>query len=146
MQDCTFCQRIEEFKQGRLPSDFIAELPTGYLLLCWYQYYPGYCLFVSKQHAKELDELPPDFSGAFYADMLKAHQAVKRVANPAKMNVASLGNEIKHVHWHIIPRQTDDAMPESPIWELPKAIRQHAKFRITDTSHLELIEKIRQHL
>ena len=138
--------RIKEIKAGIAQSDLIAELPTGYLLLCWFQFYPGYCLFVSKEHATELDELPHDFAMEFQNDMLRCHRAVRSAVEPKKMNVASLGNEIRHVHWHIIPRHSNDPMPSVPIWELRPNIRQHSRFRITDTSHLDLIEKIRRQL
>lgn len=143
---CTFCTRIKEIKAGNAPSDLIAELPTGYLLLNWFQFYRGYCLFVSKEHATELDELPHDFAMAFQNDMLRCHRAVRVAVEPRKMNVASIGNEIKHVHWHIIPRHTNDPMPDVPIWELRRSVRQSKAFRITETSHLDLIEQIRLQL
>lgn len=146
MQECTFCQRIEEFKRGERPHDFVAELETGYVLLHWYQLYRGYCLLVSKVHAEELDELPSRFALAFHADLLLAHRAVRGAANPVKMNVASLGNQIRHVHYHIIPRHANDPRPHQPIWDLAPPLRESSQHRITETSHLDLIEQIRTHL
>lgn len=146
VENCTFCERIEQFKSGQHPSDLIAELDTGYLLLMWYQFYRGYCLFVSKEHATELDELPHDFALAYHADLLFVHRAVRRAVKPVKMNVASLGNQIKHVHYHIIPRHADDPRPSEPIWDMAPDRRQSRRDRITDTSHLDLIEAIRRNL
>ncbi len=143
MTDCTFCQRIETFKNGQRPGDFIAELDTGYLLLYWYQMYRGYCLLVSKSHATELDQLPRSFALAFHAEMLAAHRAIRSVVKPMKMNVASLGNQIGHVHYHLIPRHADDPMPSHPIWEIPTSVREHKNDRITETSHADLIQQIR---
>jgi diadenosine tetraphosphate (Ap4A) HIT family hydrolase len=42
--------------------------------------------------------------------------AMKRVLNPKKLNLASLGNWVPHVHWHIIPRWDDDAHWPNSIW------------------------------
>lgn len=146
MATCSFCSEVDHIKAGNPPSDLIAELPTGYLKLNWFQYYRGYCLFVSKEHATELDELPHDLAVAFQNDMLRCHRAVRVAVEPRKMNVASLGNRDKHVHWHIIPRHANDPMPDVPIWELRQSVRQNKAFRITDTSHLDLIEQIRLQL
>ena len=35
---------------------------------------------------------------------------------PTKINLASLGNVVPHVHWHIIPRWTHDSHFPDPIW------------------------------
>jgi diadenosine tetraphosphate (Ap4A) HIT family hydrolase len=42
--------------------------------------------------------------------------ALRAVLAPHKINVASLGNMVPHVHWHVIPRFADDAHFPNPIW------------------------------
>jgi diadenosine tetraphosphate (Ap4A) HIT family hydrolase len=32
------------------------------------------------------------------------------------MNLASLGNQTPHLHWHLIPRFTDDSHFPQPVW------------------------------
>ncbi len=44
---------------------------------------------------------------------------VRRVMNPDKINLASLGNVVPHLHWHVIPRWTDDSQFPAPIWAAP---------------------------
>jgi len=41
-----------------------------------------------------------------------------------KMNLASLGNQTPHVHWHVVPRFRDDRHFPGPIWAA--AQRPHA--------------------
>lgn len=46
-----------------------------------------------------------------------ATEAVLReVLAPDKVNLASLGNVVPHLHWHVIPRYRDDPHFPSPIW------------------------------
>jgi diadenosine tetraphosphate (Ap4A) HIT family hydrolase len=38
------------------------------------------------------------------------------VMQPHKVNIASLGNVVPHLHWHVIPRYADDMHFPAPIW------------------------------
>jgi diadenosine tetraphosphate (Ap4A) HIT family hydrolase len=42
--------------------------------------------------------------------------AVRAAVRPDKINLASLGNVVPHVHWHVIPRWCDDSHFPAPIW------------------------------
>jgi diadenosine tetraphosphate (Ap4A) HIT family hydrolase len=39
---------------------------------------------------------------------------------PHKVNLASLGNAVPHLHWHVIPRYDDDPHFPQPIWSTPR--------------------------
>jgi len=39
---------------------------------------------------------------------------------PHKVNLASLGNVVPHVHWHVIPRFLDDRHYPDPVWTAPR--------------------------
>jgi diadenosine tetraphosphate (Ap4A) HIT family hydrolase len=41
---------------------------------------------------------------------------VRNQLRPDKVNLASLGNVVPHLHWHVIPRFRDDAHFPNPIW------------------------------
>lgn len=43
-------------------------------------------------------------------------RAVRDTLHPHKINLASLGNVVPHLHWHIIARWPDDAHFPNPIW------------------------------
>ena len=45
-----------------------------------------------------------------------AERTLRRLLAPTKMNLASLGNVVPHVHWHVIPRFEDDPHFPQPIW------------------------------
>ena len=40
----------------------------------------------------------------------------RQVVSPDKVNLASLGNVVAHLHWHIIPRWENDSHFPAPIW------------------------------
>jgi diadenosine tetraphosphate (Ap4A) HIT family hydrolase len=42
--------------------------------------------------------------------------ALRQLYRPDKVNLASLGNVVPHVHWHVIARFVDDAHFPDPIW------------------------------
>lgn len=84
--------------------------------------YPGFCRVIWNEHVKEMSDLAP-------ADRLMLNDAVwhvelalRDVMAPGKVNVASLGNVVPHLHWHVIPRYADDAHFPNPVWSA--AVRQ----------------------
>ena len=45
--------------------------------------------------------------------------AVRELFHPDKVNLASLGNQVPHLHWHVIARHSDDRNFPDPIWAAP---------------------------
>jgi diadenosine tetraphosphate (Ap4A) HIT family hydrolase len=41
---------------------------------------------------------------------------LRNLLNPAKINLASFGNQTPHLHWHVIPRFQDDRHFPQPVW------------------------------
>ncbi|WP_034295601.1 HIT family protein [Herbaspirillum sp. RV1423] len=78
--------------------------------------YPGFCRVIWNGHFKEMTDLSPADRSALMNAVWAVEAAVREVMQPEKINVASLGNMTPHVHWHVIPRYTDDAHFPSPVW------------------------------
>jgi len=51
---------------------------------------------------------------------------LRDLLHPRKVNLASLGNAVPHLHWHVVPRHGDDRHFPKAIWAEP---RGHAEFR-----------------
>jgi diadenosine tetraphosphate (Ap4A) HIT family hydrolase len=45
---------------------------------------------------------------------------------PDKINLASLGNVVPHLHWHVIPRFSDDPHFPNPVWGAKQRNTPHA--------------------
>ena len=83
--------------------------------------YPGYCRVVWEAHVKEMTDLEEE-DRAHLMDVVFAVESVLREQlEPIKVNLASLGNQVPHLHWHVVPRFADDPHFPQPIWA--KALR-----------------------
>lgn len=78
--------------------------------------FPGFCRIVWHRHVLEMSDLAPDDAHHALDIVLATERAVRRTVRPDKINLASLGNVVPHLHWHVIPRWKDDSHFPSPIW------------------------------
>lgn len=78
--------------------------------------YPGFCRVIWRDHVREMSDLKREDRLLVNEAVFEVEQAVREVMAPAKINVASLGNVVPHLHWHVIPRYTDDAHFPAPVW------------------------------
>lgn len=79
-------------------------------------HYPGFCRVILNRHVKEMTDLPEAERSRVMAVVFATEAAVRKVLDPDKINLASLGNMVPHVHWHVIPRFADDRHFPNPIW------------------------------
>ena len=78
--------------------------------------YPGFCRVIWNTHVKEMSDLAPAERLALMDAVNQVELAQRAVLAPDKINLASLGNVVPHLHWHIIPRFNDDAHFPNPVW------------------------------
>jgi len=65
---------------------------------------------------KEMSEVPLDVQMHIYKLLNIIEIEMISFYNPAKINIASFGNYLPHVHWHIMARfELDSHFPE-PMW------------------------------
>ena len=105
-------------KYGRGGPLLIAELETTRAFLHEDQFFPGYVLLVLRRHATELFELPVGERGAHLEEVSRVAEAIARALRPVKMNYELLGNQVPHIHWHLVPRLADDPEPRWPVWRV----------------------------
>ena len=78
--------------------------------------YPGFCRVIWHDHVREMSDLSRPDRLLVNEAVFLVEEAVREVMQPLKVNVASLGNVVPHLHWHIIPRYADDAHFPAPVW------------------------------
>ena len=78
--------------------------------------YPGFCRVIWNAHIKEMSDLPAPAQFKLWRIINAVEQVVRQNFQPDKVNLASFGNMVPHLHWHIIPRWRDDPHFPEPIW------------------------------
>lgn len=78
--------------------------------------YPGFVRVTVNAHVKEMTDLDAATLARVMAAVYAVEDALRAVLAPDKVNLASLGNVVPHLHWHVIPRFADDAHFPQPIW------------------------------
>lgn len=84
--------------------------------------YPGFCRVIWQKHVKEMTMLSPAQRNVLMDGVWRVEAALLETMQPAKVNLASLGNMTQHLHWHLIPRFNDDAHFPNPIWGEAKRV------------------------
>jgi len=82
--------------------------------------YPGFCRVVLNQHAREMTELDAEQRERLMRVVFACETAVRELFHPDKVNLASLGNQVPHLHWHVIARHRGDRHFPDPIWAAPR--------------------------
>ena len=78
--------------------------------------YPGLCRVVWEKHVKEMTDLSDEDRLHLMEVVFAVESVLRELLQPTKINLASLGNHVPHLHWHVIPRFADDPHFPQPIW------------------------------
>ena len=137
---CAFCDKLSRL--GELPDEEIVwQFAHSVAFLGPWQFYDGYCVLVLRRHATELSQLSADERRGFLDEMCLLAQAIEVAVRPIKMNYELLGNQVAHIHWHLIPRRADDPSPRMPVWTV-----EHAAKRLSPLEVTERVARIRAQL
>ena len=107
MTACELCQPAGEI---------VASSAQWRVVLVEDDLYPGLCRVIWNAHVAEMSDLSASERTVFMDVVWQVEVALREVLQPHKINLASLGNMVPHLHWHIIARFTDDAHFPNPIW------------------------------
>ena len=129
--NCPFCQTLH---------NVVYEFEASTLVVGAHQLFRGYCVLVSKIHAREPFELEPHIQTKMFAELMRSAKAIQRAYQPWKMNYSCYGNQVPHVHWHLFPRHESDAMHKLPPWAQSSEFEHHST---TQTQADEVISRIR---
>jgi diadenosine tetraphosphate (Ap4A) HIT family hydrolase len=80
------------------------------------QFFPGWTVLVLNRHATELFELEAAERATLMDEVARVAHALAREFGAVKVNYALLGNQLPHVHWHVIPRAAHDPAPREAVW------------------------------
>lgn len=81
--------------------------------------YPGFCRAIWNAHVAEMTDLGESERARLMRVVFELEAGLRELLRPDKINLASLGNAVPHLHWHVIPRFRGDPHFPSPIWGAP---------------------------
>ncbi len=64
----------------------------------------------------EFSDLSPDERTECMEVVVRVERVLREQLQPTKVNLASLGNMVPHLHWHVIARFDWDSRFPQPVW------------------------------
>jgi histidine triad (HIT) family protein len=108
--DCVFC----DIMVGRTTASRVCEDPQAMAFLDLYPIHPGHTLVVPREHVTDLAACPFDLAGHLFSVSGHLGPVLARAVDAAGFNVwtangSAAGQDIFHLHLHILPRFRDDS-------------------------------------
>lgn len=109
--NCIFCKIVA----GGIPALRVYEDDRILAFLDIGPLSDGHLLIIPKEHSERLEDTDPDVVGHLASRLPRLAGAVMAVTQAAGYNVLQnngrvSGQEVPHVHFHIIPRKTGDGL------------------------------------
>jgi diadenosine tetraphosphate (Ap4A) HIT family hydrolase len=82
--------------------------------------YPGFCRVILTRHVSEMTTLDREGRDRLMNVVFATESVLRESMSPHKINLASLGNMVPHIHWHVIPRFSDDRHFPDSVWAAPR--------------------------
>ncbi|MGE0644265.1 MAG: HIT family protein [Nitrospira sp.] len=120
---------------------FIADLGLSKAYLHDDQFFPGWTVVVFQRHATELFQLSPTERSQVIEEVNHVAKTLAEIYQAKKINYELLGNQLPHIHWHVIPRLVDDPDPLEPVWRV-----SHTPIALTESALQDTINRIAQPL
>jgi histidine triad (HIT) family protein len=104
---------FSQIVEGEIPARVVYEDETTMAFLDANPLAPGHTLVIPKDEYERLNDVPDDLATDLYATLQKVIPAVEEAVDAPASNVAfnngeAAGQEVPHVHGHIIPRFDSD--------------------------------------
>jgi len=140
-------ERLAACAEGREPR-LVARLPSGFVVLFPYQFWPGYCLLMADPIAANLNALPEAGRASFLRDMALVGDALLAETGTVRVNYSIYGNQDPFLHAHIIPRSAQESQEFAtlPPFSVPGAVREAPEHAYSAARHGELHERLRARL
>lgn len=98
---------------GNLPSNIIVQDKKALAFLDAFPLTKGHTLVIPKMHFSKVQDMTEEYGPALFRLMLRLVDPIEKVAHVSSSTIAihngkEAGQEVDHVHVHIIPRTVDD--------------------------------------
>ena len=135
--NCAYCMRGELLDKFGI---FICDLEVSSLILFKEQSKPGRVIVAYKDHVSEIVNISDEERNLFMADVARAAKALHAAFKPNKVNYGAYGDTGHHLHFHLVPKYTDEFE-----WGGVFAMNPQQKF-LEDAEYDELIAELKKYL
>ncbi len=101
MDGCFYCENGEKLHSLMVE---VCQLEYAKVYLNRDQKHPGRCIVQLKDHKNEFFELSGEERNGFFKELALVAKAIFQVYHPDKINYATYGDLVPHVHVHIVPK------------------------------------------
>jgi diadenosine tetraphosphate (Ap4A) HIT family hydrolase len=78
--------------------------------------FPAFYRLIWQAHVAEFSDLSEAEARACMAAVTAIERVLLSALSPTKINLATLGNVVPHLHWHVIARFDWDSHFPNPVW------------------------------
>lgn len=82
--------------------------------------YPGYTRVIWNEHVAEMTDLDASQRRQVMDAVWLVETVMRNELAPLKVNLAQFGNQVPHLHWHVIPRWPLDTHFPDAVWAAPR--------------------------
>lgn len=91
--------------------------------------FPAFYRLVWQDHVREFSQLARADRLACLDALVTVEEVMLRHLQPSKVNLASLGNAVPHLHWHVIGRFEWDSHFPGAVWARPQRAADAARLQ-----------------
>jgi len=137
MENCFYCENGEKLRSLMIK---ICELPHSIVYLNRDQKHPGRCIVALKGHKTEYFQLTPEENAGYFAEVSQVARAIDALYHPDKINYATYGDGVPHVHVHVVPKYKDGLHWGKPFDDsVPKVL-------LSDEEYAAMVKALREEI
>ncbi len=125
--------------KGEIPAKIIENTNKSLAFMDAFPLAKGHSLVIPKNHYEKMQEIPPEENAELFETVRKVLSKIDKLTNStlvALHNGKDSGQEIPHVHIHLIPRSKEDSA--GPVHSMFKN-----RPKLSDKEFNELLEKLK---
>jgi len=134
--DCIFCKIIKK----EIPAKIIAETEKSLAFMDAFPLTKGHSLVIPKKHYEKVQDISLEDNADLFETVRKTIAKVDKISNATLLaihNGKASGQEIPHVHVHLIPRSSKDSA--GPVHSM-----FHKIAKLSDSEISELYDKLKK--
>lgn len=94
--------------------------------------FPAFYRVVWNRHVAEFSDLSSAERDTCMNAVVMVEQILRSALQPAKINLAALGNAVPHLHWHVVARFDWDSHFPAAVWSKP--LREPAPGKLAEVA------------